>query len=1235
MPNTTSKIVSTFRRRSLVIGQLKVVSRFWPVGLLWLGGTSVCSLISVTGFALVAWAAPEVRWDDASDLAAAQQMQQAGKDSEALIALQQLRTKSPKYSVENDVDYLIMVSALRVGNYQLTWDASQTWRVVQPAALFENQVESKVEAGSTWATRRELAAQVFLAQIQAAYQLALGAMDLKTQQQWLNQAEVACRELKNLQPRADYLEPLDYHTNLIALQQELRRSTEEVNTDDSAKRLTRLQQLSGEFIAAADRATGAEWKQKNRYYAAVTAEMAGDLPAAMKLWDDLQKDVTVAAEIRRSSLLALAESYLNRWFAANSQSLASESEKETRQQWLVESRDRYQQLQREYSDFDSARVAFNLGTCYRLLDDHSRAIEQFQKITWPAQPDTDLGNAYLAWQAQFNQARSHFALEQFEQARQIVDSALPQLKYAVDSAAGQAILLRMRIAQQAADWAMIADLRQKGDAWLRLIPEHGSEIDFLVALAQFQSTEPSTKSEGAKLLAAIAGQTNQPWSNLAKLQLLPWQVEPDAARHSSSRISFDQATPDLKERLQAAVSSADDLLNSSLLQADDFPVNPALLLPQQAKVLEQRRQVRQWQANALFRLGEHASAAVKFGDLLKDYANDSAAPEWSMKRAVGLAKSTSPAMALDQLTEGLVQTWPPAIQAEGWLVRGELFRLQNNERAAAQAYEKWLGLAVDPSDKVTAMESALGAYHRLPSPTDTVRLINQWEREFSGSTLMSLLLQRGIAQYSLKEFAKAEADFATLLSLASTTTPVDDAQRNFIAELVADAQVNQGLALREQGKNPEAKRLWESFLSDHSQHEYREQVTQWIQAIDPQWQAPIAGGEVAETSGTDKMSLDQRFERAHQAFEQQQWAQAAAAFQTLADDAKADARHDQILYFLGWSLREQSKFTEAQAAWEKMLSLHLNSPWVARCQFHLGEADYRDGNYVRAAERFQLAKTTATEAPLRRSALYMEAWSDLQRKEYELAQKKFQSIVDQATSEERELPLVLEAVALVGQCELQAGKMTEALQTFQTAAATIEKLQTQKPEMYFQVCFNAGRAAIEVDRAQEALPWLAKCVTSIDSGLLPATIDEMLQAEAKFLLGVARRMTNDLDGATTVLTSLSSRADTVGLRSLMQLALIARTRGDERAAQRNYTAVANGAYGEQLSAQAIEWKAQSQLEMGLSLLRSANLQTDAAVRAEHVRQAKTWLTRAQLQNDSTTVSQQATEQLNQLKQLGR
>lgn len=1234
MTKTTLPFISRLGHHSQVVGQLRALGQFWAVGLGWVVGTSVGSLISVIGFAPTAWAVPEVRFDDAGDLAAAQQMQQAGEDAQALIALQQLRTNSRQFADQNDVDYLIMVSALRVGNYQLSWDASQAWRGVQPVALFENRAESKVEAGSTWAIRRELAARVFLAQIQAAYQLALGAVDLKTQQQWLNQAEVACRELKNLQPSADYLEPLDYHTNLIALQQELRRSTEGLESDDSTKRLTRLQQLSGQFMSAADRATAAEWKQKNRYYAAVTAEMAGDLPTAMKLWDDLQQDVTVAAEIRRSSLSALAESSLNRWFATSPKSSATESEQETRQQWLVESRDRYQQLQREYSDFDATRVAFNLGTCYRLLEDHPRAIEQFQKIVWPTQPDTDLGNAYLAWQAQFNQARSYFALQQFEQSRQVLDAALPQLKYAVDSAAGQAILLRMRIAEQAADWAMIADLRQKGDAWLRLIPEHYSEIDFLTALAQFQSTEPSDKSEGAKLLVAIAGQTNQPWADLAKLHLLPWQVEADATRHTSSRISFDQATPEAKERLQAAVVSAGDLLSSSRLQTDDFPVNPALLLPQQVKVLEQRQQVRQWQANALYRLGEHAEAAAKFGDLLRDYPHDSAAAQWSMKRAVGLSKTTSPALALDQLTEALVQTWPSETQADGWWLRGELFRLQNNEQAAAQAYEKSLGLAVETTDKVAAMESALGAFHRLSNPTETVRLINQWEREFTGSTSMSLLLQRGIANYSLKQYATAESDFARLLSLASTTTPTDDAQRSFIAELVADAQVNQGLALHEQGKKSEAKQLWETFLSNHAQHDHRESVTEWIKAIDPSWQALIARGEVAETSGTDKVSLDRRYELAHQAFEQQQWSQATAAFQTLADDAKADSRHDQILYFLGWSLREQDKFTEAKAAWEQMLSLHLNSPWVSRCQFHLGEADYRDGNYTRAAERFQLAKTATTEAPLRRSAVYMEAWSDLQRKEYELAQKKFQAIIDQATAEERELPLVLEAFAMVGQCEFQAGKMVQALQTFQNAASTIEKLQAQKPEMYFQVCFNAARAAIQVDKAEDALPWLAKCVTSIDGGQLPATIDETLQAEAKFLLGVARQLTKDLDGATTILTTLSSRADSVGLRALMELALISRDRGDERAAQRNYTAVANGAYGEQLSAQAIEWKAQAPLEMGLSLLRSANQQTDAAVRAEHVRQAKTWLTRAQLQNDSATVSQQATEQLNQLKQLG-
>lgn len=1180
-----------------------------------------------------AWAV-ENQLDAAAELAAAQRLQQAGQDAEALRALQSLRASDPKFAANNDVDYLIVVSGLRSGNYQAAWDAGQVWRTAQPTSLFENSTSGAGTNESTWAYRRDLAAQVFLAQIQSAYQLALSSADLNGQARWLTQAENTCREFQTFQPSAAYLEPLEYHTNLIALQQELRRSATETTTTDSVERTTRLQKIAAQFRAAADRATDVQWKHKNQYYAAVSDEMAGDVAAAISLWETLQKDTTAATEIRRSSLSALAESYLGRWFAVNPATVIQPSEQDIRQQSLLTAKDRYEQLQREFPEFDVDRIAFNLGTCYRLLEDHPRAITQFQKIDWPTQPETDLGAAALAWQAKFNQARSHFALKQLDEARQAMDLALPRLEYATNLAGGQAILLRMRIAEKSSDWPTVLTLRQQGDAWLKLIPEHQAEVDYLAALSQFQSTDESTKSAGAKQLDAIAAQASQPWADLAKFQLLPWQVGSTTTRQTSSRISFDPATPEMTERLQAAVKLADQLLASSLFQSEGFPVNPALLLPEQIEILTRRKQVRQWQADAIYRLGDYTKVAAAFGDLLKDYPNDAAATEWSMKRAVGLAQSSSPEAALDQLTEALVQSWPNEEQVDGWWLRGELLRLKKDDVAAAAAYEKSLSLATEAADKLPALESALGAFQRLSRQADMVRLIDKWEPEFSGVTRLSLLLQRGIAQFALKDYRQSEADFARLLSLATATTPVDAAERAFVEELVADAQVNQGLAMHELGRKSEAKQLWEAFLANYREHEHRDQVIGWLKSLDPQWQAPEGSAEVAETSGSDKLSVDERFEAAHQAFQKQQWLQAAADFQRLADEAKTDARHDQILYFLGWSLREQDKLAEAKLAWEQMLTLHLNSPWVARCQFHLGEAEYHAGNYPRAAERFQLAKTVATETPLRRSAMYMEAWSELQLNEFDSAKQKFQSIIDDAPAEDRELPLVLEAYGLVGQCDFQAGKLAEALQTFQTNSGPIEKLQTQKPEMYFQVCVNAGRAAIELDKAADALPWLAKCLTVIESGKLPATIDEPMQAEAKFLLGVARRLTKDLEGASTMLTPLSGRADTVGMRSLLELALMARTRGDERTAQRHYTAVANGAYGDQLSAQAIEWKSQALLDMGLSLLRSANQQPDPTVRAEYVRQAKTWLTRAQLQNDSATVAQQATQQLAQLKQLG-
>jgi hypothetical protein len=96
------------------------------------------------------------------------------------------------------------------------------------------------------------------------------------------------------------------------------------------------------------------------------------------------------------------------------------------------------------------------------------------------------------------------------------------------------------------------------------------------------------------------------------------------------------------------------------------------------------------------------------------------------------------------------------------------------------------------------------------------------------------------------------------------------------------------------------------------------------------------------------------------------------------------------------------------------------------------------------------------------------------------------------------------------------------------------------------------------------------------------------------------------------------------------MAEVAKSQGDESNVRRSFQAAANGAFGPNLSPRDIDLKARALLEVGLSFLRTAQQQTDTAVAAEHLRQAKTWLARAQIQTDSATVSQEAQQQLQRL-----
>ncbi len=1199
--------------------------------------------------------------DDASRLAAAKQAYEAGQDAEALAIWLQLQRTSPNFAITQDVDYWLVMSGLRAGEFALVWDASQRWIAAQPEAVRRADRPAEGATGSlNWASRREMLGQVALARIEAAYQQALGAADLAAQVQWLTRAETTAQEVQSWQLEPRFAEVVSYHRNLIALQQELRRR--------DADQPARLQALQQQLRAAAAAASSTELRDKQNYYAAVSAELLGDLTSATAIWTQLANETQVDTEIRHASLFALAEASINRWLATAAPTPDSALTAEERRNHLLAARDLYLRLQQEAPSYRAHKVAFNLGTCYRWLEDHAAAVAQFERIAWPATTadananlnaiaDTDTaGNAdaeawALAWSAQFNLARSLFSLQQWEAAVRVLDQVLPRLALADASSGGRAVLLRMQLAEKLGQWPQLLALAQDGAAWLQQVPQQQAEVDYLTALSRFQSTDSEQRSAGATALQALASAPQHPFADLARLQLLPWQLEAGQVETSGQwrQDLSSSMTAEYRERLEQAAATATELLESRDMQIDTFPTNPALWQPEQIQVAARRQQVRQWQANAWFKLGRDAEAERAYADLLRDFPQDESVAEWTIKRAVAIARADDPTAALPLLAESTVAGWSVADQADAWWVVGQLHQQLQDELAAARAWEAAWERYAPGTDKPMALQAAVAAYQRAEQYQEMLRLIDRAAPAATGPEAVALLLQRGVAQYFLRDHAAAEASFQQVETRASQLAPSSPAEQQQRDEWVADARVNRGLALQQLGRTEDAKTVWESFLRATPNHAHNETVVQWLRGLDPNWTAPSLAGTdpagssdaitsdaardraaVRETSGSENLSLAELRVRAEEAFAAKRWAESSQAWERLATQSPRPADHDRILYLWAWALREQQQGAAAVAAWEQLLSEHISSSWVGRSQFHLGEAAYQANDYARAKERFQSARTAAAEASLQRSALYMEAWSELKQGQPSQARRLFQTLLEAAGTTDREQPLVLEAQALLAQCDFQAGDMAAAVTAYEAASSAVDKLRSLKPELAFQSCLNAGRAAIETSQPGTAILWLNRGQALIDSGSLPAEVDERTRAEVPFLLGVALRLNNQADAAQQALSQVSGRADTVGLRALFELAQIARAQGDETAARRHYQAIANGAYGDQLPPAAVELKAQALLEVGLSFVRAANQQTDAAVRAEHLRQAKTWLTRAQLQSDSVTVSQQAERQLAQL-----
>lgn len=103
---------------------------------------------------------------------------------------------------------------------------------------------------------------------------------------------------------------------------------------------------------------------------------------------------------------------------------------------------------------------------------------------------------------------------------------------------------------------------------------------------------------------------------------------------------------------------------------------------------------------------------------------------------------------------------------------------------------------------------------------------------------------------------------------------------------------------------------------------------------------------------------------------------------------------DQLRYKLAKALSMDGRTDEASQSLDKLAQTAPTSKYLGETQFRRAEKAFSDGDYA-AAEKHYKSVAEDKSNPLQQNALYMQAWAEFKRSDYELALQSFARVLDQ------------------------------------------------------------------------------------------------------------------------------------------------------------------------------------------------------------------------------------------------
>ena len=322
---------------------------------------------------------------------------------------------------------------------------------------------------------------------------------------------------------------------------------------------------------------------------------------------------------------------------------------------------------------------------------------------------------------------------------------------------------------------------------------------------------------------------------------------------------------------------------------------------------------------------------------------------------------------------------------------------------------------------------------------------------------------------------------------------------------------------------------------------------------------------------------EMQFEEALALMGAKRYEQAETELKSMIDAFGDWSRIDQVMYQYAWAAKYRNDAPTATTRFASLVEAQPESPLVAECRFHQGEAAYDAGQFEQAATFYSQALAGQASQSIQDNASYKLGWTQYKQGKLAEAREMFTTLAGRNPS-----GLLEQTRFMVAECYFDLKDYANAYTNYSNHLAAIEASAVAGDAIKQLARLHAAQAANKLKKHDEAL--------ELAEGFVERYDESPSVADAWFEIGEARRGKNEINLAVEAYeTAASTGSARLAARSRCMVGEIYFAQETYDEAVKQFRRVMFG-YDESAPAEVKTWQAFAGYEAG----RCAQVQAAAA-----------------------------------------